>query len=260
MAISGSQTRIGISWVSESYALFKQAPQKWLFVALAYIGLFVVLPTVPDLQIFALLMILIWPMAIAVITRLYRNAEIQKQEDLSTVIQTLKPKMSLLVSLGFICLLYFSVLGYFLGEDATLLNEVANNQGKMTEKEIAAIVQKIIPFFFKFLVMLIPLYMITWFSPMLIAFNNYPLVKALKSSLAGVLQYLVALVAAWVMLISVFLLLTIISSMLASMLSAMVPSVARSLISFFTFGSMVIISALMLAFQYVSYRDVFRAA
>lgn len=260
MAIEGSQTRIGISWVRESYALFRQAPQQWLFVALAYIGLFVVLPTLPGMQMVALLMILIWPVAIAVIAKLYRNAEMQKQENLSTVIQVLKPKMGLLLSLGFICLLYLFVIGFFLGEDASLLNEVANNQGKMTEKEMAAMVQKAMPFFFKFLLMLIPLYMITWFSPMLIAFNNYTVVKALKSSLAGVLQYFVALVATWVLLASAFLLFTIISSMLAGMFSAMVPAIARPLISFFTFGSMVIVSALALAFQYVSYRDVFRAA
>lgn len=260
MAIMQSQTRTGISWVTESYALFKQAPQQWLFVALAYIGLFVVLPSLPGMQFLALLIILIWPMAIAVIAKLYRNAEMQKHENLPAVIQTLKPKTGVLLSLGVVCLLYLFAVSLFFSEQASVLNGMANNQEKMTEKEMAGIMKNAIPFFFKFFLMLIPLYMLTWFSPMLIAFNEYALIKALKSSLAGVLQYLVALIAAWVLLVSIFLLLTIISSVLVGILSAMVPAIAKPLISFFTFGSMVIISALMLAFQYVSYRDVFRAA
>ena len=62
MAIQESSTKTGISWVKESVDLFKTAPRKWLSLALAYVGLFVLLPSIPGLRIFfAFVSILIWP-------------------------------------------------------------------------------------------------------------------------------------------------------------------------------------------------------
>ena len=53
MAILESRTQTGLSWVKESVALFKTAPRKWLLLALAYVGFFMMLPSVPGLQILA---------------------------------------------------------------------------------------------------------------------------------------------------------------------------------------------------------------
>ena len=61
MAILQSRTQTGISWIKESIALFKTAPRKWLMLALAYLSLFVMLPSIPVLQFFAFLSVLIWP-------------------------------------------------------------------------------------------------------------------------------------------------------------------------------------------------------
>jgi len=41
---------------------------------------------------------------------------------------------------------------------------------------------------------------------------------------------------------------------------ALIPGMAQLLMSLLVFGCLLLASALMLAFQYVSYRDVFRAA
>jgi hypothetical protein len=101
--------------------------------------------------------------------------------------------------------------------------------------------------------------MATWFAPMLIAFNNYSLGKAIKSSLAGTLQYMIALTVSWLILTSGIILLMLFAGIVVGILGALIPTMAQLLMSILVFGTLLLASALMLAFQYVSYRDVFRA-
>lgn len=252
MAILDSSTKTGISWVKESVALFKTAPRKWLLLALAYIGFFMLLPSVPGLQFFAFISILIWPVFLVISAALYRNAEMKKQQNLSETVQNIQPKMQQLITLGAVCLLYAVLIGFVLDSDIQGLTEIVKNKANMTESEMMVFMQKMVPVMLKMLLLSVPLLMATWFAPMLIAFNNYSLVKAIKSSIAGSLQYMVALGAAWLLFTAgiAALILPII------IIGAFVPLLGQMLL----FGCFLIATALMLAFQYVSYRDVFRAA
>jgi hypothetical protein len=252
MAILDSSTKTGISWVSESVALFKTAPRKWLLLALVYIGFFVMLPSTPGLQTFSFISILIWPAFLAIAMMLYRNADMQKQQNLSEVFENIKPKMSQLMALGGACLLYLVLVSFVLSGDMQSLPVLAANKAKMTEAEMIIFLQKMLPVLLKLTLLLIPLMMATWFAPMLIALNNYSLLKALKSSIAGSIQYMIALGAAWLLFTAGIAALII----LAIIVGALVPVLGQILL----FGCFLLATALMLAFQYVSYRDVFRAA
>jgi hypothetical protein len=140
------------------------------------------------------------------------------------------------------------------------LLELAQNKETMTESQMMAFVQKMLPFALKLSLLLLPLMMATWFSPMLIAFNNYPLIKAIKSSIAGSIQYLVALGVAWILLSGGIVLVMLIVGIIVGIVGSLVPVLGQMLTSFLIFGCLLLATALMLAFQYVSYRDVFRAA
>ena len=260
MAILQSRTQTGISWVKESVALFKTAPRKWLMLALAYVGLFMMLPSIPGLQFFAFISILIWPVFLAIAIALYRNAEMNKQQTVGEIIIQIQPKISQLVGLGGACLLYAVLVSFLLNSDLQGLEAVVGNKDKMTESQMMAFLQTIFPLLLKLTLLLIPLMMATWFAPMLIAFNNYSLVKAIKSSIAGSIQYMVALGAAWLLLTAGMLTLMLAVGIVAGLISAMVPMLGQMLMSFIVFGCLLLATALMLAFQYVSYRDVFRAA
>ena len=85
MAIQESSTKTGVSWVKESVELFKTAPRKWLSLALAYVGLFMMLPSIPGLQLFAFASILIWPVFLAIAIMMYRNADIKKEQNFSEI-------------------------------------------------------------------------------------------------------------------------------------------------------------------------------
>ncbi len=260
MAILESRTKTGFSWVTESVALFKSAPRKWLLLGLAYVGLFMMLPSIPGLQFLSIISILIWPVFLAIAIMMYRNADIKKQQNLSEMMQNIQPKMTQLMALGAACLLYAVLVSFVLNSDIEGLVALTQNKAEMTESQMMAIMQKMFPFLLKLSLLLIPLMMATWFSPMLIAFNNYSLVKAIKSSIAGSLQYMIALAAAWLLLTVGIIALMLIVGIVAGIISNLVPVLGQMLMSMVVFGCLLLATALMLAFQYVSYRDVFRAA
>jgi hypothetical protein len=260
MAILESRTQTGISWVKESVALFKTAPRKWLMLALAYIGFFMILPSIAVLQFLAFISILMWPVFLAVAIAQYRNADLKKQQTLGEIFQQIKPKMPLLIGLGAACLLYAAIISFVLNSDLQGLATLAQNKDTMTESQMMAFVQKMLPVMLKMLLLSVPLLMATWFSPMLIAFNNYSVLKAIKSSIAGSLQFMVALTAAWLLLTAGILGLMMGVGIIGGIISALLPALGQLLIPFILFGCMLLAIALMLAFQYVSYRDVFRAA
>jgi hypothetical protein len=260
MAILQSRTQTGIGWVKESVALFKTAPRKCLSVALVYVGLFMMLPSIPGLQFFAFISILIWPVFLAIAIAIYRNVDMKKQQTVSDIITNIQPKISQLVALGGICLLYAVLVSFVLNSDMQGLEALVGNKEKMTESQMMAFLQKMFPLLLKLILLLIPLMMATWFAPMLITFNNYNLVKAIKSSIAGSIQYMVALGASWMLLTSGIIVLMLVVGIVIGLISALVPVLGQMLMSFIVFGCLLLATALMLAFQYVSYRDVFRAA
>lgn len=260
MAIQESSTKTGISWVKESVGLFKTAPRKWLLLALAYVGLFMMLPSIPGLQFFAFASILIWPVFLAIAIMMYRNSDIKKEQNLSEIINIIQPKLTQLIALGGACLLYAALVSFVLNSDIQGLSELTQNKTNMTESQMIIFLQKVYPFLLKSTLLLIPLMMATWFSPMLIVFNNYNVVKALKSSVAGSLQYMIALGVSWLLLTLGVVALMLIVGIVAGITSSFVPVLGQMLMSFVVFGCLLLATALMLAFQYVSYRDVFRAA
>ena len=259
MAILESRVKTGVSWVKESWDLFKQSPQKWLMLAIAYVGIYMMLPSFPGFQFFALVTILTWPIFIAMASRMYKNADTNPLEDISAIMKLIQPKLKTLMLLGIACLLYGIVVNYLLSADMQALEGYAQRAEALNEAEMEQFIQKMLPLMLKLSLFLAPLLMATWFSPMLIAFNDYSLIKAIKSSLAGSLQYIIAMSVAWLLLTAGIVTLMLVAGITVGIVGALVPMLARLLMPMVVFGCLLLASALMLAFQYVSYRDVFRS-
>lgn len=260
MAILESRTKTGLSWVKESLDLFKTQPSKWMLLAIAYVGIFMMLPSIPGLGIFALMSVLIWPVFIAFAVMLYRNAEMGKQETVQAVLAKIQPKFTTLMLLGLVCLVYATLATYILNSDIQGLIHFADQGAQMSESEYEKFMDQFMPFMLKLLLLLLPLFVATWFAPVLIAINNYNLVNAIKSSIAGVLQYTIAIGVAWLVLSLSILCLMYAVGLVIEMLRLFFPVMARILMPMLVFGCLLLATALMFAFQYVSYRDVFRAA
>ena len=260
MSTIKSSVNTGVSWIKESVALFKTAPSKWMLLALAYVMLFVMLPSAPGLQWFAFITILIWPIFMAITIAIFRNADRQQTQKISEIVSSIQPKVRLLMALGGLSLLYGALMSFVLNSDIQGLLKLPHSDAAMTESQALAIIEKMLPLMLKFSLLLIPLMMATWFSPMLIAFNNYTVVKAVKSSIAGSLQYMVALGVAWLLLTFGIVVLMLVVGIVIGLVSSLVPTLGQLLVPLVVFGCLLLATALMLAFQYVSYRDVFRAA
>jgi hypothetical protein len=260
MAILETNAKTGKSWISESLTLFKAAPNKWILLASVYVAVFMMIPSLPGFQLFSLITILIWPVFMVIAITMYRNEDQQVKQNLSEIIQMIKPKMRPLIALGGIFLIYGVLVSLLLNSDIDGLVGMTKSIDTMTDTQAAAIFQKTLPFILKLTLALIPMMMATWFSPMLIAFNNYTVAKAIKSSIAGTLQYMLALLVAWIMLTVGIFAVLIIAGIVIAMMGSLVPTLGQLLMPILLFGCLLTATALMLAFQYVSYRDVFRAA
>jgi hypothetical protein len=74
------------------------------------------------------------------------------------------------------------------------------------------------------------------------------------------LQYTIAMGAAWLLLSAGVVFAMLLAGMVIGILGALIPILAQALMPLLVFGTLLVSTALMFAFQYVSYRDVFRAA
>ena len=260
MAILESRTKTGISWVKEAVALFKTNPARWMLLGLSYVAVFMMIPSIPGLQLFALVVILMWPVFLVFAIALYRNADMQKQQTLQEVFTTIQPKIKSLIGLGAFCLVYGVLIGLLLNSDIQGVLKLSQVKGVMTESQAALVMEKMLPLLLKVLLLSAPLLMATWFSPMLIVFNNYSVIKAIKSSIAGSIQHMVALGAAWLLLTAGIVLVMIPAGMLVAVVSLVQANLGNVMAQLLVFAVLLLATTLMLAFQYVSYRDVFRAA
>jgi hypothetical protein len=260
MAILESRTKTGISWVKESVVLFKMQPSKWMLLAMAYVSIFMMLPSLFQSSTIAMGTVLIWPIFTAFAIMLFRNADIGKKESLQQTIALIKPRLTVLISLGLICLLYATLISYLLNSDIEALVPFAESSKAMDEAQYMLFMEKFMPFLLKLLLLLLPLFISTWFSPMLIVINRYPVLKAIKSSIAGTIQYTVAMGVSWIVLTAAVFLLMLALGLVVGILAQLMPFIAQTLMPILIFGTLLVTTALMFAFQYVSYRDVFRAA
>ncbi|MDZ4142619.1 MAG: BPSS1780 family membrane protein [Methylotenera sp.] len=260
MAILDSNIQTGRSWMKESVALFKATPGKWMLLAAVYVAVFMMMPSLPGFQFFSLFTILIWPIFMVIAIAMYRNADNNVTQSLSEIIDGIKPKIKSLMVLGGLVLLYGVLISLLLNSDIEGLTGMAKGMEEMTDAQAVALISDILPFLLKLTLALIPMMMATWFSPMLIAFNNYTVAKALKSSIAGSLQYLLAMGVTWILLTLGIFALLLIAGIFTALLGGLSPALGQMLMPTLVFGCLLLATALMLAFQYVSYRDVFRAA
>jgi len=255
MAILDSQTATGYSWVQETVALFKQQKGRWLFISMTYL-LFMLLSSLSS-SVLAIFSIVLWPAVTAYVLLIYRSFEMGKQENAQQILQQLMPSIKPLLLLGFLAIVYLMLMGLLLNDDMQALVDVAKMNEAMSDEERVALLKQALPLYTKLLLMLIPLFVITWFSPLLIAVNQYPVIKAIKSSIAGVLQYFAALNIAWLVLTAYLMLFSVLAALIGGVL-AVIGGAALSTMALLAIA--VLGTSLFFAFQYVSYRDVFRAA
>lgn len=255
-----TESQRGLRWVRESIVLFKTQPHLWMLWSLAYIVLFMVLPSLPHMGFLGLLTVVFWPVVMAFIVLLYRQRDLSNSIDPTKVIKQLQPHIKTLALFGLTCLAYAVIATFFLSSDMAALVAQAPRKAGMTESQTTLFIETALTLLVKVLLLLLPLFIATWFSPMLIALNGYPMIKAIKSSIAGMLQYTLAMGVSWLVMTAGMLVVMLGLGLIIGVLSQLIPMLAKLLMPLLVFGALLIINALMFAFQYITYKEVFRAA
>ena len=160
----------------------------------------------------------------------------------------------MLVYLGVICLFYSLLISLILSSD------IKNILAAASEPEISEdISNNVFSIVIKFMVLAIPVLMATWFSPILIAYHNFGLIKAIKSSFAGVLLSIIPITLSWLILLGGFISLIFLMIMVFTILG----SSENVLVSYvLIFLCMVVLAAYistLFSFQYTTYKDVYKS-
>lgn len=254
MQTGQSGIKRGMNWVIHSVSVFRKTPATWMLLSLGYVILFMVIPAMPAMPtLLKLLIILAWPYCLAVAIGMFRQADQNRDVEFGELALQIRPNLAKLVALGGVCLIYGILVSIFTQRDMQVFAELAN-----ATPPSEALLTQALPLVTKLLLLLLPMMMATWFSPMLVAYNNYSVVNAIKSSIAGCLQYVIPLTVAWL-----FLTVTIaFGMMLIGVLVALVTMLSKVLggllMMLSLVGCLLLATALMLAFQYVCYRDIYK--
>ena len=247
--------RDSIRWNKESFKLFKKTPNQSLMLSLAYLFIFMLLPSMPMIQIFSIASILIWPIFLVFAVNFYKTHDKNKEENFLTVFEKIKPRLATLLMLGLICLIYAAMVTMVLNSEMQGFIQLSENNN-----EIVTVINNFVPMIGKLILLLLPLLMATWFSPMLIVYNNYSLFKSIKSSIAGCLMYIFPLGLSWLIFSTIAILFMLSCGLLIGALASLFPAIGPSLMGAIIFFALLVITSVMFAFQYISYRDIFKSA
>ena len=247
--------RDSIRWNKESFMLFKKTPNQSLMLSLTYLFIFMLLPSMPMIQIFSIASILIWPVFLVFAVNFYKTHDKNKEENFLVVYEKIKLRLATLLSLGLICLIYAGMV-------TMVLNSEMQGFIQLSEKnnELVTLINNFVPMIGKLVLLLLPLLMATWFSPMLIVYNNYSLFKSIKSSIAGCLMYIFPLGLSWLIFSTIAILFMLSCGLLIGSLASFFPTIGPSLMGAIIFFALLVITSVMFAFQYISYRDIFKSA
>ncbi len=245
-----SSVKVGLSWVTGGFQLFSKSPGKWLLLALAYVMLFVVLPSIPRMPLLiTMFVILFWPCFIALAVGLYREADQGRDTGLDELMQQIKPRVGGLVALGGICLVYGILVGMFASGDTQTLNELINQKA-----DSGKILTHALPLMAKLLIFLTPLLMATWFAPMLIAYQEFSVAEAIKHSLWSSWRNLVTLGVAWLALTLAMILAMLVMGIIVGLVATISQALSTILMSLMLLGGLLLTTSFMFAIQYFSYR------
>jgi hypothetical protein len=247
--------RDSIRWNKESFMLFKKTPNQSLILSLAYLFIFMLLPSMPMIQIFSIASILIWPIFLVFAVNFYKAHDKNKEENFLAVYEKIKPRLATLLMLGLICLIYAGMVTMVLNSEMQGFIQLSENNN-----ELVTVINNFVPMIGKLILLLLPLLMATWFSPMLIVYNNYSLFKSIKSSIAGCLMYIFPLGLSWLIFSTTAILFMLLCGLLIGSLASFLPAIGPSLMGAIIFFALLVITSVMFAFQYISYRDIFKSA
>lgn len=219
-------------------------------IGYTYLFIFLVLPSLPLIQFLSPIVIILWPVVVVQIITFYQSQE-NKKISIFKLDSQLKKSIPQLLRIGLITFFYALLVSTFLSPQMQSIVEQANAGDSVIE---AAVFIKLI---LKLFLFMLPLFAATWFSPMIIVFRGEGVFKALKSSIAAILIYIIPLLMTWASMIVIFVLLIyVLQNFLLLFGFSQAVYIAVSTVVIFSLTAIYI--AALFIFQFLGYKQIFK--
>lgn len=236
-------------WLYECLFLFKKSIRQSLFLGMLYLTIFLFFPILPGFKFISPLTIFLWPFIVLIYIHFYRELDYKRDFNLQNIINILKIKFIPLLSLGGLCFLFATLVSFVFFAGGGIDTKI-NSYDEVAERYF--------PVLIKLILISIPFFMATWFSPLLIGYNQYGLLKSVKSSLAGTLMFSIPLLLGWAILTGSFVMVVLFVSIFFTSLSFLGQNLISFLSSLFLLFSFTAYISILFIFQYVTYKDIFK--
>lgn len=238
------------SWLKDIFLILKKTKNHSLVIGYTYLFIFLVLPSLPLIQFLSPIVIILWPVAVVQIINFYRSPD-NKKISIFKLDSQLKKSIPQLLRIGLITFFYALVISTFLSPQMQSIVEQANAGDSVLD---AAVFLKLI---LKLFLFMLPLFAATWFSPMIVVYRGEGVFKALKSSIAAILIYIIPLLLTWVSMIVIFaVLIYVFQNFLLLFGLSQAAYIAISTIIIFSLTALYI--AALFIFQFLGYKQIFK--
>ena len=238
------------SWLRDIFLILKKTKNYSLMIGYTYLFIFLVLPSLPLIQFLSPIVIILWPVVVVQIITFYQSQE-NKKISIFKLDSQLKKSIPQLLRIGLISFFYALLVSTFLSPQMQSIVEQANAGDSVIE---AAVFIKLI---LKLFLFMLPLFAATWFSPMIIVFRGEGVFKALKSSIAAILIYIIPLLMTWASMIVIFaLLIYVLQNFLLLFGFSQAVYIAVSTVVIFSLTAVYI--AALFIFQFLGYKQIFK--
>lgn len=238
------------SWLRDIFLILKKTKNYSLMIGYTYLFIFLVLPSLPLIQFLSPIVIILWPVVVVQIITFYQSQE-NKKISIFKLDSQLKKSIPQLLRIGLITFFYALLVSTFLSPQMQSIVEQANAGDSVIE---AAVFIKLI---LKLFLFMLPLFAATWFSPMIIVFRGEGVLKALKSSIAAILIYIIPLLMTWASMIVIFaLLIYVLQNFLLLFGFSQAVYIAVSTVVIFSLTAIYI--AALFIFQFLGYKQIFK--
>ena len=238
------------SWLRDIFLILKKTKNYSLMIGYTYLFIFLVLPSLPLIQFLSPIVIILWPVVVVQIITFYQSQE-NKKISIFKLDSQLKKSIPQLLRIGLITFFYALLVSTFLSPQMQSIVEQVNAGDSVIE---AAVFIKLI---LKLFLFMLPLFAATWFSPMIIVFRGEGVFKALKSSIAAILIYIIPLLMTWASMIVIFaLLIYVLQNFLLLFGFSQAVYIAVSTVVIFSLTAVYI--AALFIFQFLGYKQIFK--
>ncbi|MDB4041988.1 BPSS1780 family membrane protein [Methylophilaceae bacterium] len=240
-------------WILLSINLFKVSVRSSLFIGMSYLFIYLIIPIMPSTQFLGPVTIIAWPFVTVYILYFYFCVYSKKKFEATEAFKIFSMNPRGLFFISVLSAFYVTIIGLLVSSD---IESITNTLQIEQESELNSFDFGVL--LLKLLIMGVPFYMATWFSPLLIASHNYGLLKAIKSSFAGTLMYIFPLFFAWLVITFGFIGLVIIITFLFNSMSFLSLTLSSLLTSIFLLFLMASFVAIMFSFQFITFIDIYK--